>query len=215
MPRLAVIDETRTTAGVRPRASRRAAPRSVYAAPAAFTAKSRWMVASSVIPSIPAACVPALTTSASSRLKFSNATRVRAVAVAGSAMSPAAGTTVTPNFSDNSVAARFTASAPWPCSTRSYPRSARRWAVARPMPREAPVTRATRSRIDIHPVLAENAHGLVEARHVDHVIGVDHHREFIFNSGNQRHVRQRVPLFVVLVTQIVDGGVRGEFQCGP
>src|SRR3569833_1378132 len=92
--------------------------------------------------------------------------------------------------------------------------------IATPLPSDdtavAPVTSATRPDSDKSVILrlqlGHHVHGDLEARHVDHLVGVELDVELVLDGRDQRHVADRVPRLDVAVLQVLDVHTAVEVQ---
>src|SRR5690606_22457935 len=152
----------------------------VCAAPAAFTAKIRSTDSGRIMPSIAASWTPALITSASSRRNRWKISLVKFFTAAASDTSPATANVSPPYRSEIAFAASDAADGVVACTTTACPEAANRSATARPIPRELPVTRATRGSVGESDTLPlQHVPGRLERANGEHIFRVDHHIEFL------------------------------------
>src|SRR5690606_18259133 len=178
-----------------------------------LTASTRSMSSGRIMPSRPSWRIPALLTSPSSRpwrvdTCWKNGP-TPSLAARSSAMQSTSGAPASRHCP--ATTERFASSRA--VRTRLIPRPAQSSAIARPMPREAPVTTTTAFPVamsDDGAVLGEDLACLADRAHVDHVVHVDHDAEGFFEPGHDRHVRDGIPFGDRRVAQVVGYPLGGD-----
>src|ERR1035437_428733 len=172
------------------------APCTVLRAPTRFTPNVSATSSGEIMPNRSWRRMPAFATAMSRRWNRSNTSRNMAARLAGSLTSHAKPTASTPK-SERSCAARSAAASAEarPHTTTAIPSRARARAVAQPMPRVDPVTRATgASLIEVDPMALQDVDTRREAAEAKNIVDVEHDVECHLDRRDESEVGQRIPL---------------------